>query len=69
MSSVNTFTRTYESAKLFYGSAELLAPLLQTTNSALPLVELAIRDFTIEPSLHSLHAELHSIAWNYVVGS
>jgi hypothetical protein len=58
---VNTFTKTYESAKLFYGSAELLTPLLQTINSALPLVKLLIRDSTIEPFLHLLYAELHFI--------
>jgi hypothetical protein len=61
MSLVNTFIRTYKSVKLFYGSAELLTLLLQTMNSALFLVKLAIRDFTIEPSLYLLHAELHFI--------
>jgi hypothetical protein len=69
MSLVNTFIRTYKSAKLFYGSAELLTLLLQTMNSALLLVELAIRDFIVEPFLHLLQAELHFIAWNYIVGS
>jgi hypothetical protein len=59
---VNTFIKTYKSAKLFYRSAELLTSLLQTINSALPLVELPIRDFTIKPSLHLLYAELHFIA-------
>ena len=61
MSLVNTFIRTYELVKLFYRSIELLVPLLQTTNSTLPLVELVIRDFIIEPSLYSLYTKSHSI--------